>query len=170
MAEPPTCQHCDQPATVFVSYVRQGKLIKACYCQHHAEQAGVLDPKAYSLLTDGEGTTPEPADDSPRCAECGCSQRDFERTGRLGCPQCYITFAEVVQPMLKRMHRDERHLGKVPAHRVSSELLHQRVARAQEELQEAVREEHYEAAARLRDEISEMQGQIERLESSAAQS
>ncbi|MGF1447934.1 MAG: UvrB/UvrC motif-containing protein [Opitutales bacterium] len=170
MPEPITCKLCDQPATVFVSYVHQGKLTKVGYCQFHAEQEGILDPKAYSLLAGSEEAAPEPADDSMRCPNCGCSQRDFERSGRLGCPECYRTFAGVIQPMLKRMHRDERHLGKVPTHRLSSELLQQRMARAKEELQEAIREEQYETAARLRDEISDMQGQLERLEGSAAKS
>ncbi|MGF1482881.1 MAG: UvrB/UvrC motif-containing protein [Opitutales bacterium] len=169
MPDPKSCVICDQPATVFVSFVRQGVLTKTAYCQHHAEQEGVLDDHAYNLLPQDAGATVEPLDSSPKCPGCGCSQRDFERSGRVGCALCYESFADAIQPMLRRMHRDEKHLGKVPSQRLSSDLLQQRMAKAKEELEEAVRDEHYEAAARLRDEINDMQSQLTRMESSTAQ-
>jgi protein arginine kinase activator len=164
MAEPPKCDQCDQPATVFVSYVKENAVHQAKYCQEHAQKAGVLDPSGYNLLPDSTPAKPAATDTSPRCPACGCSQRDFERTGRLGCAQCYGTFSETLQPMLRRMHRSETHCGKVPARNTSSDVLQQQIERLKRELDEAVGAEQYEQAAILRDQISTARARLEQLQ------
>ena len=46
---------------------------------------------------------------------CGFTQADFKKAGRLGCcPECYETFAEGLEGLLKTMHKGTRHVGKVP--------------------------------------------------------
>ncbi len=49
-----------------------------------------------------------------KCPRCGFSQADFKKSGRLGCPECYATFAEGLAGLLKTMHKGTRHVGKAP--------------------------------------------------------
>ena len=49
-----------------------------------------------------------------KCPRCGFTQADFKKSGRLGCPECYKTFAEGLEGLLKTMHKGTRHVGKVP--------------------------------------------------------
>jgi protein arginine kinase activator len=84
-------------------------------------------------------------------------QSDFKKNGRLGCPACYSAFEEELAPMLKAMHRQVRHVGKVPPHSPPPEAgatdnAAERV-RLQRLLDAAVAREAFEEAARLRDQI-----------------
>ena len=58
----------------------------------------------------------EETDDSPVCSGCGMHYSAFERTGRLGCAQCYHDFAEQLRPVLQRIHGNIQHEGRKPAH------------------------------------------------------
>ena len=49
-----------------------------------------------------------------KCARCGFTQADFKKAGRLGCPECYQTFSEALEGLLKTMHKGTRHVGKAP--------------------------------------------------------
>ncbi len=93
-------------------------------------------------------------------ANCHKRKSDFKKTGQFGCPTCYETFEDELAPLLKAMHRGDRHIGKVPEReglrvRVSAELARLRAA-----LDEAVGEEQYEDAAKLRDEILASESKI----------
>ena len=79
----------------------------------------------------------------------------FRTTGRLGCPGDYEAFHAELEPLLERVHRGTRHAGKVPA-RYRRQLHATRLDQLHVDLQQAVREERYEEAARLRDQIKEL--------------
>lgn len=88
-----------------------------------------------------------------RCEACGTSLVSIRRTGRVGCPQCYETFREHLEPLLRRVHGAVEHRGNAPSGRGEVLRLQVELAQLRRELQEAVRREDYERAARLRDEI-----------------
>lgn len=97
----------------------------------------------------------EPEPDHPQitCPDCGTTDLDVRRTGRLGCPSCYDAFAGFVDAALVEMHRGTTHVvGSTPspAGRPGSEL---EMAALREELELAVASEAYERAAELRDRI-----------------
>src|SRR6185436_10107948 len=88
-----------------------------------------------------------------KCPQCGFSQADFKKSGRLGCPECYKTFAEGLSGLLKTMHKGTRHIGKTPeALRQTRETV-DRLKSLQKKLAKAIEGEDYETAAALRDEI-----------------
>jgi protein arginine kinase activator len=149
---------CGRPADVFVSWVRSGQARTTAFCAPHAAAAGMLHPQGYALLE--AETLGGRADGSPRCAVCDCSQRDFERQGRFGCPSCYTTFAGILRPMLLRMHRGLEHRGKIPLRDADPAVVRRRIERLQEELHDAVRAEHFEWAAQTRDAIAELQAKL----------
>jgi protein arginine kinase activator len=47
---------------------------------------------------------------SRRCA-CGTSLVNIRRSGRVGCAECYETFADVLAPLLRRVHGRTEHGG-----------------------------------------------------------
>lgn len=87
------------------------------------------------------------------CSRCGTSLEEFRRRGRLGCPECYRAFGREIGDLLERVHGARKHEGRLPG--VSEEELdrRERLAVLRRRLEVAVREEDYETAAQLRDEI-----------------
>ena len=91
------------------------------------------------------------------CPDCGMTLAEFRSKGRLGCPRDYEVFHQHLTPLLSKIHNAVEHTGRLPgvdATRVEREK-HLTQLRAQ--LHEAVQEEAYESAARLRDEIQELE-------------
>jgi protein arginine kinase activator len=78
---------------------------------------------------------------------------DFKKTGRLGCPTCYETFQDELTPLLRAMHRHERHAGKVPSVEGQKQKHSADVEALNRALDKAISAEHFEEAARLRDEL-----------------
>ena len=90
-----------------------------------------------------------------KCPACGFTQADFKKAGRLGCPECYKTFAEPLEGLLKTMHKGTRHVGKVPESLRQNRDLTDRLKLLQKKLNKAIDREDFEEAAILRDEIKQ---------------
>ena len=152
------CDVCQtKEATVFLTQIIEGKMQKVNLCEGCSKEKGVNDPTGFALadLLLGLGAAQE-IEKNPagiRCPVCGFSQADFKKTGRLGCSACYDTFAEGLSGMLKNMHRGSIHTGKVPAKLAVARRRNQELAALQADLEKAVREEHFEEAATIRDKI-----------------
>jgi protein arginine kinase activator len=91
-----------------------------------------------------------------RCGVCGFTQADFKKVGRLGCGECYRTFAEPLRGLLKTMHKGGRHVGKVPQAVRQNQDSAEQLKALQKRLDKAVAAEDFEAAAALRDEIKQL--------------
>lgn len=134
---------------------------KVDLCEECAKQKGVNDPAGFSLadLLLGLGASQEMeqagAGGETKCPSCGFTQADFKKAGRLGCAQCYHTFADGLEQLLKSMHKGTRHRGKIPAAMRESQDLSERLKSLQKKLEKAVSEENFEQAAQCRDEIKE---------------
>ena len=50
-----------------------------------------------------------------RCPECGTTESDFLKTGRVGCPVCYNVFGDMIAKNFKTMQGGMEHVGKEPA-------------------------------------------------------
>jgi protein arginine kinase activator len=88
---------------------------------------------------------------------CGFTQADFKKTGRLGCSVCYVTFAEGLGSLLKAMHKGTEHVGKLPQRAYRAIERDDRMRALTEDLEKAVKEENYESAAALRDQIKQLE-------------
>lgn len=91
-----------------------------------------------------------------KCPDCGWTLRDFRQTSRFGCPRDYEVFSEFVLELLQRLHGTNEH----PSSQFEADL-----NRLRKQLNEAVGREDYEAAARLRDEIQNLEFAMEEEES-----
>lgn len=90
------------------------------------------------------------------CPVCGYSFNDFKESGFLGCPECYNTFRKEIIPMLRRVHGNTKHVGTVPESSNEKTKLCQEINELKRRLAQAVNEENFEEAAKLRDRIAEL--------------
>ena len=155
MANSLKCDLCGKPATVHLTQIVNSKVHKVDLCEGCAQAKGVTDPSGFSLadLLLKASLNPEQTADVVRCEQCGATQADFKKLGRFGCPACYEAFKEIVEPMLGNMHKGTVHVGKVPQRALERKSLYDRLTHLQGELDEAIKTERYEDAARFRDEI-----------------
>ena len=156
------CSICNEkPATVHLTQIVGEKMQKLDLCEDCAKAKGVNDPSGFALadLMLGLGASQEIEQAvggvETKCPRCGFTQADFKKSGRLGCPECYKTFAEGLAGLLKTMHKGTRHVGKVPEALRASREQSDRLKSLQKKLEKAVKAENYEEAAKLRDEIRE---------------
>jgi protein arginine kinase activator len=164
------CMVCKQnTAKVHFTQIVGDKMQRVDLCEDCAKAKGVNDAGNFSfadllLGISGEkdaaalptATAPAADADQLKCPTCGFSQADFKKNGRLGCPECYSTFAESLEGLLKTMHKGTRHIGKMPvALRLKTDSS-ERLKTLQKRLEKAVQQEDFELAANLRDEIRQI--------------
>jgi protein arginine kinase activator len=151
----------EKPATVHLTDIKGDKMQKVDLCEECAKNKGVNDSTfalADMLLGLGASQEIEQAAGGAeiKCPQCGFTQADFKKSGRLGCAECYKTFADGLEGLLKSMHKGTRHAGKVPEGLRQTRDLSDRLNALQQRLAKAIREENFEQAAALRDEIKQM--------------
>jgi protein arginine kinase activator len=157
------CSICkEKPATVHLTQIVGDKMQKLDLCEECAKAKGVNDPAGFALadLMLGLGASQEIEQAAggieTKCPRCGFTQADFKKSGRLGCPECYKTFAEGLNGLLKTMHKGTRHIGKAPEALRASRENSDKLKTLQKKLNKAIEAEDFEQAAQLRDEIRQM--------------
>ncbi|MBC2603316.1 UvrB/UvrC motif-containing protein [Puniceicoccus vermicola] len=141
---------------IFLTKIIGGKVFTSVVDKADAEDS-ILKAPGYSLIADGENLGRVKNRITIECPACGCSKEKFEETGRFGCPECYKAFGPFLSPVLRKMHKGLRHVGKIPRRRLSPPVIEERVRLLTLDLEQAVKIENYEGAAELRDEIRSLQ-------------
>ena len=161
------CDLCENTATVFLTQIVDGQMQKVSLCDSCAEEKKVTDPTGFALadllvgVGEEEGATEgERQSSGASCDTCGFTQSDFKRVGRLGCADCYETFRSELSELLKAMHKGILHKGKAPKAYLNTKVFREQIGELSESLGEAVEGEDYEKAARLRDEIKQLEGKL----------
>lgn len=96
--------------------------------------------------------------ESKTCPVCGLSWSEFNRTGKFGCSECYNTFRNGAERVLRQVHSSSEHSGKIPSKSGVELKAKRRLAELKQNLKEAVAREDYETAAKLHAEIKEIEG------------
>ncbi|MGI6298802.1 MAG: UvrB/UvrC motif-containing protein [Saccharofermentanales bacterium] len=97
------------------------------------------------------------------CPNCGTTFEGFRKSGLFGCAQCYDTFREKLDPVLRRVQGGTRHVGRTVCETPESKeqiILKTKTAELRKSLAAAVKREEYEEAARLRDEIHALEARL----------
>jgi protein arginine kinase activator len=136
------CQSCAQGYTNFSTGFDLQHLLSSMF------QAGKLGQK----LKQGPAVK--------TCSTCGRSLLDIQKTGRLGCGDCYQVFSDALNPVLRRLHGSSTHRGKVPARGYPKARVSRQIEDLRRRLQECVRQEQYEQAAKYRDELRLLESQV----------
>ena len=166
------CELCQkQPATVHVTeivvassdskHVQQKHMCEGCARDLELPGAPVviakIKPDIWKLLR--QSAQKARAEGSLVCPQCGLSLAEFRSKGRFGCPKDYEVFRAHIEPLLLRVHNAQSHRGRMPSADEGSRQRLQHISELRTRLEAAVREEAYESAARLRDEIQELESQ-----------
>lgn len=159
---PVLCQCCGKnPATIHITDIKDDTKRELHICESCANEQGIgtgaIVPGILVDLIQG-GAGPAERAVSLRCPHCGVTFDDFRTKGRFGCPRDYEVFEEALNPLLDKIHGAHQHTGRLPRGRRAVDTdTADRLLRLRRELQEAVRKEDYENAARIRDTIREVE-------------
>ncbi len=165
------CQGCDNTATIHITEITNGQRVEMHLCQACAEKQGVavknqipLNELLSTLLAVQSGISEDdivlenPADSGRSCPNCGITMNDFSKEGLLGCPGDYDTFSDSLEPVIEKTQGGAvEHTGKVPSSTPEQTRQQMEIARLQKQLENAVKDEDYEKAAKLRDKINSLQ-------------
>jgi protein arginine kinase activator len=151
------CQFCSNPATVHLTDIVELQKKELHLCQSCAEQHQLVKKQEINLPAIlqnliGQHLGPQ-TDELARltCPACGIKYMEFRAQGRLGCPHDYVVFRGGLSPLLQRIHRSDRHVGKTPQRSVLPPEQQAELVELRRRLQSAINREAYEEAARLRD-------------------
>ena len=92
-----------------------------------------------------------------KCPTCHATYGEIAKSGKVGCAECYSTFANELEGFIHSIHGTTSHAGAVPARQRALQMRAEQIQRLKNELASAVGREDYESAARLRDEIRELE-------------
>jgi len=159
------CDVCGKnPATVHLTEILNDQMTELHLCEECAQQKSMAMEQQFGLsdllagMADSE--KPEKETDSLKnlkCPNCGLNYADFKKIGRLGCGECYNAFKKYLGPLLKRIHGSTQHTGKSPL-RVTK-VLKKRIdiQELRNRLNKAIESEAFEEAAKIRDQIKELE-------------
>jgi protein arginine kinase activator len=162
------CDHCDKPAVVHETVIRNGVKREVHLCEEHAQSKGITLPGPQPLnqlltqfvISPGSKTS-QTKKDQPRCPTCDMRLANFRQSGTVGCPDCYESFDEQLSPLIERAQNSAtHHAGKTPRRAgttIDRQILMQRLVR---ELDSAIAAEQYERAAELRDQLKTLESSV----------
>jgi protein arginine kinase activator len=173
------CDICHKnEATIHIQEIINGQKKTVHICQSCAENKPPDDPNLLNGINIAEllyKLTSEPGsflkhpmdigDSNPDAVSqifpkltcsCGWSSENFRKTGRLGCENCYKTFAPILLQALNSMHRGTVHEGKKPVAEGPSKsaFIMLDLITLQKRLEGHIKKEEYEEAAKVRDQIA----------------
>ena len=151
------CQFCSNQATIHLKEIVDGQKKEMDLCQSCAESKQLIKQQELNLpailqTLIGQHVGAQ-TDELARltCPACGIKYMEFRAEGRLGCSHDYEVFRVGLEPLLRRIHRATRHVGKAPKNQGPSPGRAAELVELRRQLQTAVESENYEEAARIRD-------------------
>ena len=175
------CQKCqNREATTHIKRVINGEFEEYNLCSECAKEMGYgnLFHSFTSSFADDfnslfgsffENALPARTQ-ATRCDTCGSSYTDIQRTGMMGCADCYKLFENEIMPTIRKIHGNTTHCGKnsaafkakrarkvtekTPEAESVSEL-----DKLRTELNSAIDNQEFEKAAELRDRIKEIENE-----------
>jgi len=153
------CDLChDNPAGVKVHQMdKDGKVTELMVCAECARQRGLAEVRPtktapVEVMAELKAGLQE-KDAALTCTRCGTTLADFKRQGRLGCDYCYIAFRDELLPLIRRLHGATQHVGRSVGTGRKNAHVRLTTDRIRDALSAAIRDEDYEKAAALRDEL-----------------
>lgn len=167
MLEKRPCMNCKQQlASVKLTKLVKGAveelyLCQDCAAKHSPYQKKITPPQLDEILAGILGQSKEGAAKAGQpdvtCSTCGLPFGSYRETLLLGCSDCYESFAKQLQGDLRKFHGSTVHRGRVPDDAPGQLTVRRNPQELKRRLQEAVKAEDFELAAKLRDELRELE-------------
>ena len=164
------CEECqERAAAVHLTQVFNGEKVESHLCEQCAyNQSSLLFDvnNQFSLpnFLGGMFSSIYKQENVPdtriQCPQCGMTIMDIKRLGKLGCSECYRVYAQEMDASLRRIHGNSRHSGKIPVRGGHKVVIKKQIESLKNQIQEAVREEKYELAAQIRDQVIDLEKKI----------
>jgi len=181
------CEICkNKTATVHVTEIVDGQRSESHLCQNCAQKEGItiknqlsLNELLSSLIAAHQQADEQGESESQMsCPDCGMTMEIFRKQALLGCPKDYEIFGKSLEQIIEKAHDGNlTHKGKIPAGAAQSagggdtskekeEVKNKnktdstgspQVEELKKQLEKAVRDEDYELAAKLRDQLKALQ-------------
>lgn len=149
------CDNCGKNnANTHIHSVVNGVVTEKNLCSECAAAEGYGNNSLMGLFASmlSPGSLPELGQEDV-CEKCGTSFAEISKTGKLGCAECYKKYKDRLLPYLKRVHGSVKHIGKRAENENIVLVKEDKIALMRRKLSELVRNEEYEQAAVIRDEI-----------------
>lgn len=103
-----------------------------------------------------------------KCDKCNMTYDDFIESGKFGCSNCYDVFGANIDSILKRLHGSNRYVGRKAINTSEKQIKEKQVLKEENtnetkikelkhKLNKMIKEEKYEEAAKIRDEIKKIE-------------
>jgi len=160
------CQICNKrTATIHLTEISNGVRTEMHICEHCAAEQGIASQSQLSineLLGNLLAVQPSdeeifgPSEPDLACPNCGFTLARLRKEGTLGCPHDYEIFEQALLPLIERAHNgNTHHCGKVPSKMPQDTKKLVELSDLRRQLETAVRNEDYERAAELRDQMKQ---------------
>ena len=166
-----SCEKCgERPAQVRYTEYREGESKKLMICFECAKSLGFeVDPTeetppgapdpsmaAVVLVSTPLSPTVKAVPEHERCPKCGLTSAEFQRLSRFGCEKCYEVFAPALDSWFEKIHGASSHRGRLPGSPEEPPAATPNpgeIEDLQRRLAQAIENEDFEEAARLRDRL-----------------
>jgi protein arginine kinase activator len=164
------CDDCkERPASVHITKIYNNQKTERHMCDQCAQKSGEISISTDSqfavqdflkgMFSHGSAGAPQ-LKSGAACSGCGMTYGDFSRQGKIGCGECFRAYGDRLEPLLRRIHGTSHHTGKVPK-RAGGRLSQQRkLLQLRQALEGHVAREEYEQAATVRDEIKNLEKEL----------
>lgn len=172
------CEKCSNAeATIHLTEIIKDVKSEVHLCESCAKEIGLNSeisnftlsiPEMLSFLNLNEI---DEIDNTGICLNCGMSYIDYNKSGKLGCPQCYDSFNNSISAIILNYHSSDKHIGKTPCNvkvpvrrEIAKEGKQEMVFSNQltdfkRQLDLAVSDERYEDAAIIRNKIQDIENE-----------
>lgn len=163
------CQSCGKnQANTHIKRIINGKLTEYVLCEECAAKLGYgnifsgfdldLDSFLGSFFKNPLNDKQNFLENEVRCCpKCGSTLEDISRTGKIGCANCYDVFYNSLIGSIKRIHGNTVHTGKMAECVSEDKKLKMKVEKLKKDMQLAIKEQNFEMAAQIRDEIKRIE-------------
>lgn len=162
------CDRCGKPSVYHSTLIVNGVSQSTNLCRDCAIKEGVFTSEPTNFFDDFFSVfndfLPYEEISDIACPVCKTRLNEYRHTGRLGCSNCYNVFKSEIDNILKRIAPFSQHkqdlIGSVGSKK-SKETKQDKVNKLREEMAQAVKEERYEDAAKIKKQIQKLEANDE---------
>jgi len=157
------CDKCGKISVYRSTLIVNGVSQTTNLCRDCAIKEGVFSTSAADIFEDMFspfiGFMPFEHIEDLNCPVCKTTLREFKTTGKLGCSNCYNTFDEEIQKIIKKIAPNSTHKQEALSAPKTTKI--DKISKLKQDLEQAVKEERYEDAGRIKKQIQKLEAKDE---------